>query len=318
LLLGALLLGAVATAQVPTVVPFQGVIRDASGNIVGADTQVRFSIFSAPSGGSALWGPETHVVTPQNGVVSVFLGAGTPAVPNISAAFTGGDRYLEIQVSGTTLASRIRMGSTPYALTGGTVVDNAITSAKIADGAIATADIANSAVTSAKVADGGLSPIDMTPVFGRTQVSGIATITSSWAQLGTGAVTISVPGPGYIIADSSVMLNLNHASGTDDRATIGHTLSLGTQPAWYNVNTYGIPAVIGTGAGFFANTNVHSVHAVAAAGSYTVYLVGRMESGQDANDRLWWAEVSAQYIYNPSPTLDAPVPAQLTSPTQLH
>ncbi len=52
------------------------------------------------------------------------------------------------------------------------MADAAVTSAKIADGAIATADMANDAVTSAKIADGTIAPADLDLASGNTASDG--------------------------------------------------------------------------------------------------------------------------------------------------
>ena len=93
LLLG---IGAVAMGQVPAVLPFQAVITDSQGDVLGANTLVTFSIYDAETEGVLMWGPEEHTVTPDNsGVVSVYLGNGDTPVPMESIQFAEvGDRYL--------------------------------------------------------------------------------------------------------------------------------------------------------------------------------------------------------------------------------
>ena len=105
----------VAFADVPGVLPFQAVIRDDSGNIIPENTQVTFAIYDAATGGTQLWGTETHTVTPVNGVVSIFLGTTTAMDASV---FAGGEGYLSLTIDGEEL-SRIRMGTTGFAFVAG-------------------------------------------------------------------------------------------------------------------------------------------------------------------------------------------------------
>lgn len=150
--LAVLALWSASSAQVPTTVPFQARLVDSGGAPIGPGTLVVFEMFDAQSGGSSVWGPESHIVTPVNGVVSVHLGAGDPAVPVTPAVFTGAPRHLEVRVAGTTLTPRFRMGAVGYALRAGSVVTGAVGSPEVIDGSLATADLADDSVTSGKIA----------------------------------------------------------------------------------------------------------------------------------------------------------------------
>jgi hypothetical protein len=114
LAIAVLLLPAAAYASVPSVVNYQGRLTDNTPqqNPVDATVSVDFSVWDAASGGASLW-TETQSVQVVKGLFNVLLGATTPIPPTV---FTGGaTRYLEIHVSGETLAPRQRIAATPFA-----------------------------------------------------------------------------------------------------------------------------------------------------------------------------------------------------------
>lgn len=87
---------------------YQGTLQ--SGGVPANGTfQMTFGLWTAESGGSAIGAIGPINVTVTNGNFSVRLDFG-------AAAFPGADRYLEINVSGTTLAPRSKLSSTPYAV----------------------------------------------------------------------------------------------------------------------------------------------------------------------------------------------------------
>jgi hypothetical protein len=90
-----------ALAQVPGRVSFQGLLLDAAGNPVNGSANLAFGIFAAATGGAALWTESHPGVAAVDGIYDVELGSTTPLTP---ALLTGGARYLEVSVSGATLA----------------------------------------------------------------------------------------------------------------------------------------------------------------------------------------------------------------------
>lgn len=71
-------LAAVASAEVPRTVTYQGILRNADGTLVlDGNYQLRFAIYDVPSAGTALWN-ETQTVGVVNGVVNAILGSVTP------------------------------------------------------------------------------------------------------------------------------------------------------------------------------------------------------------------------------------------------
>lgn len=114
LLLMSLLLATPATGQIPRTISFQGVLADASGELVSDGIhRLTIRLYDASSAVSALYS-ETHDATVIRGVFNVIIGSQTPLPPSI--AF---DRAYFIGVSvgeGPELLPRSPMTAVPYAL----------------------------------------------------------------------------------------------------------------------------------------------------------------------------------------------------------
>ncbi|NHZ72815.1 MAG: hypothetical protein GWP17_07005 [Aquificales bacterium] len=89
-----------------------------------------FALWDAATGGSIIWGPESHSAVPvTDGLFNVGLGGQTSG--GIPTTTWNGDRYLEITVSGETLTPRELIRSVPIAGMALTVLDGSITSNKL-------------------------------------------------------------------------------------------------------------------------------------------------------------------------------------------
>ncbi len=119
-------------AQPPGQISYQGYLTDANGIPLATNTpqnfNVLFNIYSAPTGGTPLWG-EAQVVTVNQGFFTVLLGVGN-TIPS-SATFHTNDltylfatngaqsRYIGITVGGLgtgEIVPRLRLLASPYAL----------------------------------------------------------------------------------------------------------------------------------------------------------------------------------------------------------
>jgi hypothetical protein len=108
-----------AGTTVPQLLTEQGRLTDTSGAPVTTSTMLTFSIYSASTGGTALW-TEKQTLTPDAGYFSAELGSVT-AFP--TTLFTGAELYLGVTVgSDPELSPRQSVTSVPYAL----VAQNAI------------------------------------------------------------------------------------------------------------------------------------------------------------------------------------------------
>lgn len=108
------------SAQSPQGISYQAVARNSSGGAVAGEAiDVRFSIWDAASGGTAVF-QETHTAVTTNlyGLFNLVIGSvNTGAFSSIN--WSAGSKYLEVEVddgSGFTSMGRIQMQSVPYAL----------------------------------------------------------------------------------------------------------------------------------------------------------------------------------------------------------
>jgi hypothetical protein len=101
-----------ATAQVPRVVSYQGVLRDAAGTpVTDGSYSVTFAIYDVSSGGAPLWS-ETHSLPVADGIINAELGT----VTTLDLDFDG-DYWLGISVAGEAeLTPRVSLTAAPYAL----------------------------------------------------------------------------------------------------------------------------------------------------------------------------------------------------------
>ena len=117
---------------IPRQINYQGVLKDAAGNLVSATVEMTFKIYNEATGVTALW-TETQSVPVENGLFNLRLGS---VVPITTVPF---DRthYLGITV-GTEgeLTPRTQLSPSPYSFISMDVVDGVISTNKIQNGAV--------------------------------------------------------------------------------------------------------------------------------------------------------------------------------------
>ena len=140
-LLFALLFPMLVHAQVPETMSYQGRLTDGSDATVADGLyNLTFRLYEASTGGTVLW-EELQSVSVFGGVFSVILGTSTP----LNVSF-GSPYWLGISVNGgTELAPRMALSSSPYSLNTRSIVDEAVTSASVADNSLTDTDISSSA-----------------------------------------------------------------------------------------------------------------------------------------------------------------------------
>ncbi len=124
------------------------------------------------------------------------------------------------------------------------------------------------------------------------------TIGSSVTQFDDTQVSLTVPGPGYIICTSTVRVTLNHANNSvSDHLLLNHSTSSSSIGEAYTLVSHWVLPIDPIG-GVYRSFSVHTTHYVGTAGTYTYYLVGQMASGQDSSDEFNNAQMTAVYYPN--------------------
>jgi hypothetical protein len=116
----------VATAQAPQAIPYQGVARNASGNILSnQNIGLRLSIHDLTAAGTVVYS-ETHTtVTTNLGLFNLNIGSGTPIVGTLAGVVWGvGAKFIQVEMDPAGGVAYINMGTTqlnsvPYALFSG-------------------------------------------------------------------------------------------------------------------------------------------------------------------------------------------------------
>jgi len=263
-----------ASAQVPQLLSYQGVLTDNLGIIVPDGTHdLTFRIFNVDVAGAALF-TETQTGLPVvRGGFSAVIGGVAPLTLPFDAQY-----WLEIQVDADApLVPRVKLTSAPYALMAKTVPDGAITSAKIADGTV--------------------QPIDL-----RFGVPGVASATE-----GLGAVTlnatvqtilsraITIPATiGYVLVWGTAQVNVFHTSGTATNFTFGVSDAAGAFPVNQDVALL-LPSTAPTGTYVFPVT-VHGLFEVLQAAN-TFYFLGTAASGSGSVNDMQLSMIFAPYAY---------------------
>ena len=98
---------------VPTSINYQGKLTDSDGKPLTGTYNMTFYLFTALSGGSAIWSENHPSVQATDGIYSVQLGGLTPNL------FESSQLYLEVEVGGETLVPRQQLTSTAFALKAG-------------------------------------------------------------------------------------------------------------------------------------------------------------------------------------------------------
>jgi hypothetical protein len=107
-------LGSFSWADIPDLINYQGMLTDNAGNPLNEPRDLTFTIYDAPTNGTALW-TETHTAVPiENGLFNVILGGATIPVPD--SVFDQPERFLGIKVgTDPELTPRIQLTSVGYA-----------------------------------------------------------------------------------------------------------------------------------------------------------------------------------------------------------
>jgi microcystin-dependent protein len=114
--------------SVPALLNYQGQLQNPNGSTPPtADYELTANVYDAPSGGTLIWGPQrfngqsgpglASRVPVVQGYFNLTLGPQDTAARNLSTAFDGSERYVELRVgTNPPIAPRQQLLSAPYAL----------------------------------------------------------------------------------------------------------------------------------------------------------------------------------------------------------
>ncbi len=158
------LLPALALAQVPMKIGYQGRLLQSDGTPEAGSKQITFSLYDSATGtGAPLW-TETQTLALSDGYYATFLGEVTALS---SADFASPDRYLEISVGSTALSPRQRIGAVPFAL----VADRALN----ATAAVTATNVSGGTISATTLTVGGQSLVDSSGSFTSYAINDLST-----------------------------------------------------------------------------------------------------------------------------------------------
>ncbi len=122
-------------------------------------------------------------------------------------------------------------------------------------------------------------------------------------------VTLTVPGPGYIVIESRVWFVFDHTGGTPDKLKLMHSTSSSSLSGTNaDIFFWEDPSILGTTSDLDRTVNVSNTYEIASSGTYTYYLVGQMTAGYNAGDRFAYSQTTAIYYPHPSVARTASTP----------
>jgi hypothetical protein len=138
-------------------------------------------------------------------------------------------------------------------------------------------------------------------VMDSNKSSGTSSLAGGGVVHHTGAqVTLTVPGPGYIVVESRVWFVFDHTIGTADKLVMEHSTSSSSNSGIYsNYYFWEDPASLGTEPDLDRTCLVSNTFEITSDGTYTYYLIGWMTSGSNAGDRFAYSQTTG--IYHPYP-----------------
>jgi hypothetical protein len=237
------LLTAPASAQVPTMISYQGRVLMDNANFNGTG-QFKFALVQG-AGPTLLWKNDASAgntepaaavsLSVANGLVMTTLGdtalANMTAIP--ASVFNNADVRLRVWFNGGAgfqqLTPDQRIVSVGYSLMAHAVADGAITAAKLANGAVTSAKIANDAIGAAQIAPGAVNSSDIAD--GSILGADIANNTITGLQIANSAITSVQLADDLDLGDASTVGRLDvfrTTAGTPGVSIIGNGSQIST------------------------------------------------------------------------------------------
>ena len=214
-------------AQAPGLINYQGVARNAVGNVLAnVKITLRLSIRDNSAAGPIVYSETRSLTTNTVGLFNVQMGS--PGATNVTGTVAGvnwatGSKYIQVEIdpaggNAFTTIGTSQLASVPYALTAGnsapagpaggaltgtypnpTIAANAVTTAEIMNNAVTGAKLADGSVVAAKLGDGSVVTIKLADAAVTTAKIADANVTTP--KLADGSVTLAKIAPGVIPTD---------------------------------------------------------------------------------------------------------------------
>ena len=150
-----LILPGLVLGQIPKTMSYQGVLIDAEGNPVpDGNVVLTFKIYDTATDGESLYQETHNEVNVAGGIFNIIIGSTNPLNLPFDKPYWLG---ITVGAEGSELTPRIELTSSAYSLNAQSIVDNAVSTAKIQDGAVTDAKIAAGAVDADKIADNAVT-----------------------------------------------------------------------------------------------------------------------------------------------------------------
>jgi hypothetical protein len=103
---------------VPRLIRFDGVVKDAEGKVMSGTTQLTFSLYQFPEGGTPLWSETQSVTADELGHYTALLGTESPGGVPLDLFSNGQARWLGVQAQLPAVGElpRVLLVGVPYAL----------------------------------------------------------------------------------------------------------------------------------------------------------------------------------------------------------
>ena len=237
--------------QLPKTLSFQGYLTNADGEpITNSALEVSFSLYTQKTGGSLVWGPETHQVNVDKGILNTILGASQiTAVPlDFGGSLTFDQKYfLEIVINPSGAAetlTRIELTSSMFSLS--TLNATNITSGTLSGALLDEVD-ASILSGSVAIANGGTGAADAATArtnLGLAIGTNIQAYDADLDDLADGVLSGSKVGAGVdatnITTNSLAIANggTGAATATAARDNLGLTIGTNVQAYDADLSTY--------------------------------------------------------------------------------
>lgn len=296
-----------AFGQMPKTLNYQGTLSTESKPVPDGDYTITFRLYSASSGGTAVW-DEKQQVTTRNGVFNAILGKTTPLPASFNTSY-----WMSLQIEGDPeLSPRLEMTGVCYSLhslfsdSAANVADGSVASAQLASGAVTAAKIADATITGAKVASSTLTSENILDEPGVSSSVHLSTLLNAGNILYVlDSVDITLPSSGIVVLMATGYVTLSHQFGERTGVVIGIN-NVRTSITQYGSNYIFVgPSLPNDSHNFpFSTTMVNSE----SAGARRYYLLANYTDGHTATTSVYETRLTAMYFPTQMGTISKSTP----------